>query len=634
VPSFRLHVSVALYRIQMAVESSIDVRTIKEGLTFPPTFSSSTQQILNGLGEASSGCQTLRNAVDKRIRELEDEIRTLKTFRNASAGTAALPTEILSLIFLECTKVPAFTCPLNAPDRPTWLAITQVCRKWRAVALNCPSLWSRVLFDCSPQFTDLMVERSREVPLNVWLHPYIKQISYERIAKVFSQHRLHSLTWTKSTIGLNRLCFDSGRNILSAILDQTALESVILDDRTFYSPLDPRIVIPEAAFSGALALERLEIKNCQISSWKFIPPSSRLGILKLRNSSSFRPTLEEFLDTLSSTSRLEELELQWILPLKESRPSHAPLISLPSVQSLTLYGTADEVAQFLQFTSIPNARTLDFQVQSINVLTAPADLQPFFTALKPWIDAHSGMESGGMSGSRVLTNLHVTNLPSTIKCTFGHPTDTPVSSPPTVLKISAPSVVTSVLLSTFTTYFDISQLCSLQCLDFDIDKDIWVNTFSHLWQLASIELINSSVETFIACLAQDPTLHKTSARGDKREGYGQPSSEKPFFPALRKIRLKRANFDEDLLRNGACVERFCDVLDRRPITNPVEQVEIDESYNFTESDMEKLKTVVQSLQWDGSVDMRDEEDEEEEEDYSDEYAYSGGCHCIFCSAGL
>ncbi|KAG2756567.1 hypothetical protein P692DRAFT_20825793 [Suillus brevipes Sb2] len=51
-------------------------------------------------------------------------------------------------------------------DIPACLAVTHVCRHWRNVALECPTLW-RFISSSSPFWLDIMLERSKETPLIV-----------------------------------------------------------------------------------------------------------------------------------------------------------------------------------------------------------------------------------------------------------------------------------------------------------------------------------------------------------------------------------------------------------------------------------------------------------------------------------
>ncbi|TFY78744.1 hypothetical protein EWM64_g5264, partial [Hericium alpestre] len=74
-----------------------------------------------------------------------------------------VPPETLSEIFLYCApskdQSPAGTIP-------TWMSITHVCRRWRAVALAHAAFWTTITCQNAP-LTRLMLERSRNATVSV-----------------------------------------------------------------------------------------------------------------------------------------------------------------------------------------------------------------------------------------------------------------------------------------------------------------------------------------------------------------------------------------------------------------------------------------------------------------------------------
>ncbi|KDQ07288.1 hypothetical protein BOTBODRAFT_611939 [Botryobasidium botryosum FD-172 SS1] len=90
-------------------------------------------------------------------------IATLRTRRNQYNTTYRLPNEVLSLIF-------QFTERSLNPLRPLWkrapLNVAAVSRLWREVALNTPSLWTRI-DAMKPWLAQVFLKRSKEAPLRV-----------------------------------------------------------------------------------------------------------------------------------------------------------------------------------------------------------------------------------------------------------------------------------------------------------------------------------------------------------------------------------------------------------------------------------------------------------------------------------
>ncbi|RPD66697.1 hypothetical protein L226DRAFT_529106 [Lentinus tigrinus ALCF2SS1-7] len=114
-----------------------------------------------------------------------EEILRLKRLFNSSSRIARLPTHILSRIFLAhaTTFYQRRLAYFNGvrgehigdsthKDLYSWTTVAHVCRYWREVALGCAQLWTTIVLDerVSPQFTKLLLERSRGLPLNVVLH--------------------------------------------------------------------------------------------------------------------------------------------------------------------------------------------------------------------------------------------------------------------------------------------------------------------------------------------------------------------------------------------------------------------------------------------------------------------------------
>lgn len=86
------------------------------------------------------------------------------------------PVELLSAIFFECVP----TAPTMIKVRgdwshktfdSSWIVITEVCHRWRDVALSTPILWTNVALT-RPDGVKYMLERSKTAPFNVFLEVY------------------------------------------------------------------------------------------------------------------------------------------------------------------------------------------------------------------------------------------------------------------------------------------------------------------------------------------------------------------------------------------------------------------------------------------------------------------------------
>ncbi|KAG0694431.1 hypothetical protein DFH29DRAFT_1083837 [Suillus ampliporus] len=110
-----------------------------------------------------------RTYIDKDIAALAESLRVLRSRRNALAWISSLPSDILVTIFTSIMEEETFNRYTNPPRRccaPTSMIVTHVCRHWRQVALECPTLWAYI--NCaSSRWVPIMLERSKKAALVV-----------------------------------------------------------------------------------------------------------------------------------------------------------------------------------------------------------------------------------------------------------------------------------------------------------------------------------------------------------------------------------------------------------------------------------------------------------------------------------
>ncbi|KAF8138966.1 hypothetical protein EV363DRAFT_1523428 [Boletus edulis] len=101
--------------------------------------------------------------IAKQIRLLCD----LQTQRNSCSLISRFPTEILAAIFV-CSARDYYSTHFGYPieTAPNWVNVSYVCRHWRNVALNCPTLWG-YLFITSPRWTEELLARSKQASLKL-----------------------------------------------------------------------------------------------------------------------------------------------------------------------------------------------------------------------------------------------------------------------------------------------------------------------------------------------------------------------------------------------------------------------------------------------------------------------------------
>ena len=165
------------------------------------------QQIHKAILEAELGRALLHfEAVMRRTKEsIKTRRRSLQEFIDAHQAILApwkrLPPELLALVFL-FSQVPGLETLAPIRRLPT---VSQVCRRWREVALSSPALWTEIVLDCRKdtsratwsRYIDCMLQRSRECPLKVYIAlTQNRHISHPSVESLIS----HSHRWSVAKI--------------------------------------------------------------------------------------------------------------------------------------------------------------------------------------------------------------------------------------------------------------------------------------------------------------------------------------------------------------------------------------------------------------------------------------------------
>ncbi|KAI0317417.1 hypothetical protein OF83DRAFT_1283445 [Amylostereum chailletii] len=102
-----------------------------------------------------------------RTRTRAEEIQYLRQRSNELLPVSQLPNEILSAVFLLARS---FVEGPQGRKPPSWVAITYVCRRWRAVAIAYPSLWCQISLDAGLSWLTTFTERSTAIPVCIQLN--------------------------------------------------------------------------------------------------------------------------------------------------------------------------------------------------------------------------------------------------------------------------------------------------------------------------------------------------------------------------------------------------------------------------------------------------------------------------------
>ncbi|KAG1886967.1 hypothetical protein F4604DRAFT_1950945 [Suillus subluteus] len=106
---------------------------------------------------ATADAAQLRAEIDDDLAAITESMRILRFRRNGLAPISGLPNEILTVIF-EYLEEEERLDGYDGRDIPACVAVTHVCRHWRNVALECPTLW-RFISSSSPFWLDSIAWR-------------------------------------------------------------------------------------------------------------------------------------------------------------------------------------------------------------------------------------------------------------------------------------------------------------------------------------------------------------------------------------------------------------------------------------------------------------------------------------------
>ncbi|RXW12907.1 hypothetical protein EST38_g12948 [Candolleomyces aberdarensis] len=558
---------------------------------------------------ANLNAQTIREEVDKRIAQLESEIRILKTHRNTVADTGTLPPEILSKIFIILRRMFGDAGGYSY-DGTSWARVADVCRHWRAIALDCSALWSDLVFASgNPAFTEVMLQRSKNAPLTVKFDGGYPNLFADILCNIASQtSRLRHVELRSAALDLPKIL---------SVFESTApkLERLVLEGTDVS---DEQPTIPTGFLQdGVPSLQHLEITQ-SIIHWDSLPLSSTLTHLHLENIAPNRPTVKSFLESVANLPRMETMKLSACLPCSEDalQPVSAP-ITLPSLRTLELQEFAEGLCDFFRWVKIPKDTRVNIQLS--NQIPGSELLESLFSALrKSWIlSKDTVLDAGGSSVHPEVLDLRLVDadvgyLVPQIMCWLNNydlPPNLDAEDPPANLVVSmASGLGTFSLMPAIVGSLDISSLRSLKLASFRMAlSKALVAFFKDLAKLDKIAIWEhyGSLETFLDVLKKE-------------------KDEALSFPALRSLALHHIDFDDHQGgREDEAVDALVDALKNRATPHAtIEELRMTQCTNFHRGHWETLCLALPEVEmyWDEQEEFPDFIDDDDEEDGSD-YSY-------------
>ncbi|KAI0045332.1 hypothetical protein FA95DRAFT_1561207, partial [Auriscalpium vulgare] len=290
---------------------------------------------------------------------------------NLCAPVSRLPPEVMGHIFsylLSQERRERIKVVGHVSRTVPWIRLTHVCRHWRQVFLNNASLWRHIVLPLPPQWSNALLERSRNAPLIITCSPK-PQEEERRPAPV--QLPIATLEHVQhiDTIG-----YEGSRRSLVELLRTPAplLEIAHVDD----------ISATDLFADSAPGLRELKMFRAQSLPWtaSFLPNLVTLSLTSLFISD---PPVAECIAGLQRLSRIQTLHLINCLGPFSSLPQPSDTsqtVTLPSLRTLWITGTLEDCVGFLRHMHTPNIITLHVSSHMEGV-SESAPLYPFLAPL-------------------------------------------------------------------------------------------------------------------------------------------------------------------------------------------------------------------------------------------------------------
>ena len=305
-----------------------------------------------------------------------------------SNSNKGLPVEILQHIFTCCAE-PRSPGHTPFPEvYPEWIAITYVCRHWRAVALNHRTLWGSITPNLSPDWLKVLIVRSEPAPVDADLR--VGQETVKRICLCIDEvvgalagcRRLRSLKLVGPRGGV---CA-----VLDALRTPTPIRSLTLS----LWERGPPVMLPEGLFGGDAPIRHIDFAadRCIVT-----PPQFLRGVTHFTSGEQI--PLPYLLDALRQMPALTYFKLQhcrahW----QETDAPRDLMVDMPHLTNLAVHADSPRFFTLLNdHLSLPKGAKRSLELRTLAVAGWDRWAR-WFATLTPIIEAANGLQHAYLSG--------------------------------------------------------------------------------------------------------------------------------------------------------------------------------------------------------------------------------------------
>ncbi|KAH7927843.1 hypothetical protein BV22DRAFT_244718 [Leucogyrophana mollusca] len=575
--------------------------------------------------------------IDQELETLARRMRALRAQRNTFSPISTLPPGLLETIFMysSCPPHPNYHRRIYVDTHTPWVwtTVTHVCRHWRQVALSRPSLWTTLTF--TPAWSEAMLARSKMGPLVIDVDLTNKG---PKVINAVSKALKHAARVRELRLVASKEIIEGLTRPLTTAAP--ALESLALLNTLAVGNSDPAGTgfLPVTLFSGGTPrLRRVEMLGCAIA-WSS-PLLAGLVELDISYLAVSRPTVTEFITTLSRMPALRTLSLEDALPLLPSTATASsiatkgsvPQVNLPTLTRLHLAGSVLECAHLLAHLNYPANAALSLKCKG------PGTFETNFPCLLPYVSSIGGgtdVDNSSSSGAEAVTlrSMAICTGPCNgsrvmlIRCSTSDSPPSEVSWPfPDKNHWSdAVQLALEIAWQTPSNLEPISCICHVLPLSnvrsihvngrTELPEAFWLDSLSSACALETLTLTGSDVSGLVEVLARDgPEACNGLA--------GTIQTRTIFAPALTALELEDVEFDGandvGLGRRGVKPMDLRDALIVRANRGVnIQKLGMSNCHHLCERDAGLLGEVVVDFHWDGveRCDGNSEEGGEEDED--------------------
>ncbi|TFY68941.1 hypothetical protein EVG20_g3355 [Dentipellis fragilis] len=543
-----------------------------------------------------------RKMLDLEMEAVELVMSSLRTRCNALVPVNRLPSEVLVHVFyllrriyVPLKKRDPEVAKLSVPSQIIgWVQVTHVCRQWRNVALENPTLWSDIPFILGDRWTTEFFARSQAAPI-VIDHNMPRYIPWtgdvENFATSVAQH-----LWRTQELGLIATPADFARVLPSLVGGPAPLleKAVIVHSTPVAAPLDGLLVWPPDAFSRLVP----RLRHLRLWFWRFSWESITYETLVHLDIKGLdvdpEPTLREglglLLAALDKMPHLEVLKIDDVLPPPppDATPDSVcgPTITCPNLHTFHLSDDIRNCGLALNHIVVP--ATADHQISCTKSDNGCAFVLPWLHTRAKQLPPLRHLSFSGDSTMLMMTASHTDVV---------YPRQ---GKEPFRIKFVSEAGLLLPLMQEICSMVSLSDIETFtSAVDDGLSAEDWSTILGECKRLRSVEVNAFHGGGIYICELLLATTISSEGRGE------------PLYPFFEELMIVNVHF-----RLGYEFDRLLELLERR---QPLKKLII-EYCSIDAALVDKLRSVVDMVEWDGHEHDQSEYYEEDEDGEEDEQA--------------